>query len=111
MTNVARPTRIAVFILLILTWSCGPHPDWPGRYDAPIPENGTETVVLKLADGGKGSWTTPDGSVEFRWEARQDQLRLHMPAGGVVIGQRGADQSIRIQLPAIGDFDFRKTGP
>jgi len=96
----------AVFLVLIV--SCEDTEKLLGKYQADTNKNRqSANIFLELMDNGQGSWSTEEDSVSFKWEIRENEIWLHTKSGGVIVGKI-VGETIKITLPALGEYDFKK---
>lgn len=100
----------AVFLLLpalVLLFACGEEVQPKGVYHA---QGSAAAVSLELREGGKGIWVTEEEEVAFNWEVRDQELWLHTPAGGLIVGRFTPQGTLRIDLPGVGLLLFAHHG-
>ena len=94
---------------LVLTLSCNRERQlYTGTYllqEADKPEN-SETYI-QLKENGIGLWNTPDDEISFRWDAKDNEIRLHTKQGGVLIGKIQGD-NLEIVFPGSKIRHFKK---
>ena len=56
---------------------------------------------------GQGSWSIEEDNVSFKWEIRENEIWLHTKSGGVIVGKI-VGETIEINLPAAGEYYFKK---
>ena len=106
-------TLFVIFITLslMLTLSCNRERQlYTGIYllqKADKPES-SETYI-QLKENGIGLWNTPDDEVTFRWDVKDNEIRLHTKLGGVLIGKIHED-TLEIVFPGSKIRRFKKQG-
>lgn len=99
---------LLVCIVCAFALSCDSHERLAGTYEAQVPETSTQYgSYIELHEGGAGLWVSGDHEVEFKWEARNGELRLNTKGGGVLVG-RVNEGLIKIKLPGDRVMDFKK---
>ena len=105
------PERFLMMVLvfsLLLAMSCQDRGRLSGRYAAGGDENQDSlTISLELMANGQGSWSIEEDNVSFKWELRKGEIWLHTKSGGVIVGKI-VGETIKITLPALGEYDFKK---
>ena len=100
---------IFITLSLMVGLSCNRERQlYTGTYllqDADKPEN-VETYI-QLQANGIGLWNTPDDEVSFRWDARDNEIRLYTKQGGVLIGTIQGD-NLEIVFPGSKIRRFKK---
>ncbi len=103
--------KFQVFFLISMLFAfaagCSDTSDYSGKYQASNPDEEDTFVVLELKPGGKGVWTFDDEDAFFKWESRGKRIWLHTKTGGVITGNIEG-KNIRIELPGVGIFLFRR---
>ncbi len=67
-------------------------------------QNGKTEIILTLKDNGKGTWSTDQDEIQFKWSLRKGgKLWLHTREGGVIQGQI-RDGKITLALPGIDEL-------
>lgn len=97
-------------LLLTLAFSCERADRYVGMYLADgksLPEQ-TETYI-ELQEHGVGVWRVLDDEASFRWDVRDDEIRLHTKSGGVIVGKIQGD-ILEIALPGKSIQYFKKAG-
>ncbi|MBU1002958.1 MAG: hypothetical protein KKE73_10595 [Proteobacteria bacterium] len=94
-----------VVLVVLLTLGCSQVPDVPGTYSA---KNGAATVHLTLGDDGKGVWSTEGEDVPLTWQVKKGEVWLHTKSGGVLPGRISEGGVIRLELPGVGELEFRQ---
>ncbi|BBD07350.1 hypothetical protein [Desulfovibrio ferrophilus] len=97
--------NLCAVIVIALLLGCAQAPDIPGLYHA---QNGDAVVRLTLGEDGKGLWSTEDDDVPLTWEIKKGEVWLHTKSGGVLPGKIGDDGVIRLELPSVGNLEFRQ---
>ena len=106
-------TFVVIFITvsLLFTLSCNRERQlYTGTYlllEADKPE-GSETYI-QLKENGVGIWNTPDDEVSFRWDVKDNEIRLHTKLGGVLIGKIQED-ILEVVFPGSKIRRFKKQG-
>jgi hypothetical protein len=106
-------TFVVIFITvsLLFTLSCNRERQlYTGTYlllEADKPES-SETYI-QLKENGIGIWNTPDDEVSFRWDVKDNEIRLHTKLGGVLIGKIHND-TLEIVFPGSKIRRFKKQG-
>lgn len=106
-------TFFVIFITLsfVLTLSCNRERQlYSGIYllqEADKPES-SETYI-QLKENGIGLWNTPNEEVSFRWDVRDNEIRLHTKLGGVLSGKIHED-TLEIVFPGSKIRRFKKQG-
>jgi len=107
----APPRSLLVTVLiafLILMVSCGERERLVGKYQVDDNKSRRSQIIsLELMANGQGSWATDEDSVSFRWESRENEIRLHTKSGGHIEGKIVGD-TIEIILPSVGKYYFKK---
>jgi len=105
------PERFLMMVLvfsLLLAMSCQDKGRLSGRYAAGGDENQDSlTISLELMANGQGSWSIEEDNVSFKWEIRENEIWLHTKSGGVIVGKI-VGETIEINLPAAGEYYFKK---
>jgi len=105
------PERFLMMVLvfsLLLAMSCQDRGRLSGRYAAGGDENQDSlTISLELMANGQGSWSIEEDNVSFKWEIRENEIWLHTKSGGVIVGKI-VGETIEINLPAAGEYYFKK---
>ncbi len=97
---------LVVFVILML--SCEDSERLVGKYQAEAIESGESSLLfLELMPNGQGSWSTEEDNVSFKWEIRENAIRLHTKSGGVIIGKI-VGETIEINLPGVSEYCFKK---
>lgn len=103
-------TTWTLLLFLILFAGCENRSAFMGKYTAEGDEGGgVPTVVLELAEAGRGSWTAEGETVPFRWDSAGDEIRLHTKAGGIVQG-RLVGERLSVSLPGAILVRFQRNG-
>lgn len=103
-----RSSLINVFIaLLMLIVSCEGREQFTGKYRADTNNRQSHTILLELMADGRGSWSTAEDNVPFKWEIRKKEIWLHTKSGGVIVGKI-VGETIEIDLPSVGEYQFKK---
>ncbi len=106
MRRHSRVMLCGLALMVLLAAACGRESaGLLGSWSAAAPDG--STVILELAEGGRGTWTAADEAVEVRWSTTGGQLVLHTKAGGVLTG-RPLDAGWRFEVPGIGVLVFRR---
>jgi hypothetical protein len=67
-----------VVVMPMLLWHCSRHEDIIGNYHAvDADRQGRMSVTLELQANGKGLWSIETDNAPFRWDRRQNKIRLH----------------------------------
>jgi hypothetical protein len=66
-------------------------------------------TYIQLKENGIGIWNTPDDEVSFRWDVKDNEIRLHTKLGGVLIGKIH-DDTLEIVFPGSKIRRFKKQG-
>ena len=105
------PERFLMMVLvfsLLLAMSCQDRGRLSGRYAADVGKNRiSPTISLELMPNGQGSWSIEEDNVSFKWEIRENEIWLHTKSGGVIVGKI-VGETIEINLPAAGEYYFKK---
>ena len=64
-------------------------------------------IYIQLRENGIGTWNTPDDEVSFRWDVKDNEIRLHTKSGGVLVGKIQGD-TIEIVFPGLKIRRFNK---
>jgi hypothetical protein len=64
-------------------------------------------INLQLESNGRGSWTSEDDRIEFKWEAAGEEIRLHTRSGGIIQGKL-SQSGIEFVIPASDVIFFKK---
>jgi hypothetical protein len=64
-------------------------------------------IYIQLRENGIGTWNTPDDEVSFRWDVKNNEIRLHTRSGGVLVGKIQED-TIEIVFPGSKIRRFNK---
>ena len=64
-------------------------------------------IYIQLRENGIGTWNTPDDEVSFRWDVKDNEIRLHTKSGGVLVGKILGD-TIEIVFPGLKIRRFNK---
>lgn len=97
---------ILILAAVLLIYHCNRHENIAGKYRAV--DNGTHkhiTATLELKANGKGLWSIETDNAPFRWDLRQNTIRLHTRSGGVIEGTVD-HKTIQIALPGTGVILF-----
>jgi len=95
-------------LFLIFLVSCGPREKHEATFVCKKCEaSGKSDIYLELKENGHGVWKNVDEEVSFRWEVDDNELRLHLKLGGVIIGKMKR-RKIEISLPGTGPLTFKK---
>ena len=100
-----RNTFLVVLVGLIvaLTFSCYQGERYVGIYQsAEHPE-----IYIELKENGLGVWRQIDDEASFRWDVRDNEIRLHTKSGGVIIGKIKGD-TLNIALPGRSNRHFKR---
>ena len=102
---------IFVPLSLMFTLSCNKERQlYTGIYllqEADKPE--ISETYIQLKENGIGLWNTPDDEVSFRWDVKDNEIRLHTKLGGVLIGKI-QDDTLEIVFPGAKIRRFKKQG-
>ena len=102
---------IFIPLSLMFTLSCNRERQlYTGTYllqEADKPES-SETYI-QLKENGIGIWNTPDDEVSFRWDVKDNEIRLHTKLGGVLIAKI-QDDTLEIVFPGSKNWRFKKQG-
>ncbi len=80
-----------------------------GIYSAVNPNNTDSTIELILEPNSKkGQFKIADEVMDFKWEAKNNQLWLHTKTGGVLMGIIIDNQVIDMTLPGVGKLSLKK---
>jgi hypothetical protein len=60
--------------------------------------SGYSETCIELKKNGVGVWRVLDDEASFRWDAKDNEIRLHTKTGGVIIGKIQGD-TLEIALP------------
>ncbi|MBI4775120.1 MAG: hypothetical protein HY788_13260 [Deltaproteobacteria bacterium] len=105
-----RSMLLLICFVCAFALSCDSHERLAGTYEARVPESSTQDgAYFELKEGGAGLWVSGDQEVEFKWEARNAELRLNTRGGGVLVGRIKGDL-IEIKLPGAKVMVFKKKG-
>ncbi|MBN1930971.1 MAG: hypothetical protein JW786_05095 [Desulfobacterales bacterium] len=98
-------SSIITFLIIV---SCQPGRNIAGKYQEENPLDQDVLVVLSLTSDGKGSWSVDDETVSFKWKVHDDEIWLHTPSGGVIVGKLLQTDSIIVTLPGIKKIFLKK---
>ena len=100
---------VIVNILLLFTFSCIQVDRYSGKYLATEKEQSEQTeLFIELQEDGIGIWRALDDEVSFRWDVKNNQIRLHTKSGGVILGEIQGDHTFEIELPGHRVLNFKK---
>lgn len=80
---------IFITLSLVVTLSCNRElQQYTGTYllQGADKKESSETYI-ELRENGIGIWNTPDDEVSFRWDVKNNEIRLHTKSGGVLVGK------------------------
>ncbi|OGW36810.1 MAG: hypothetical protein A2Y97_06055 [Nitrospirae bacterium RBG_13_39_12] len=105
-----RNLLLIVFLglFLIFNLTCDQKDRFTGIYlikGEELSEN--PDTYIELKENGLGVWRVLDDEVSFRWDIRDNKLRLHIKSGGVVIGKIH-DDTLEIAMPGPKIMYFKK---
>jgi hypothetical protein len=99
---------MGLLIIVTMACSCSQRDTVAGKYEA-VSQTSEGRIIhaLELQADGKGFWSVDTDNVPFRWDLKDNTIRLHTQAGGVLQGtmDRG---SLGITLPGQGNIKFTK---
>jgi hypothetical protein len=99
-----------VVVMPMLLWHCSRHQDIIGNYHAvDADRQGRMSATLELQANGKGLWSIETDNAPFRWDRRQNKIRLHTPSGGVIEGTID-NRTIHLAIPGMGVIRFERDG-
>jgi len=104
-------SRVVLLLMLLplLVYRCTGHEQIAGTYQAVATgPQGDLSATLELNPDGKGLWSIETDNAPFRWDHNGNNIRLHTPSGGVIVGTIDA-ADIRIEIPGAGMITFRRT--
>ncbi|MCB2148930.1 MAG: hypothetical protein KQI81_20785 [Deltaproteobacteria bacterium] len=105
--SVIRVVFVAVVMPLLL-WQCGQQDNLVGNYHAAdAGPDGRISATLALEANGKGIWSIETDNAPFRWDVRQNKIRLHTQSGGVIEGTID-NGTIHIALPGMDVILFER---
>lgn len=95
--------------ILIITFSCDKKERYAGIY-LPKGEESPEQseTYIELKENGQGIWRIHNDEVSMRWSLKDNEIRLHTKAGGIVIGKIQGE-AIEITLPGRSITYFKKS--
>jgi len=64
-------------------------------------------IYIQLRENGIGTWNTPNDEVSFRWDVKNNEIRLHTKSGGVLVGKI-QENTIEIVFPGSKIRRFNK---
>ena len=106
-----KPVTGAVFLVLmmpLLFWQCDRHEEVVGKYNAVETSRDSRIpVTLELQANGKGLWSIETDNAPFRWDRKQNKIRLHTQSGGVIEGTMD-NETIQIAIPGMGVIIFKR---
>lgn len=86
-------------VLLTLALACERGHSYVGVYladEQPVPAQGK--IFIELKENGVGRWRVVDDEASFRWDVKDNEIRLHTRSGGVLVG-RIEEDIMQIALP------------
>lgn len=101
---------LPALLCLVLTFalSCDRADRYAGMYIAEGAETSEEPeTCIELKNSGQGVWRVLDDEASFRWDVRDNQIRLHTKPGGVIIGKIRGD-TLEVALPSRDTRYFKK---
>jgi len=107
---IKSATAVALLMLVIplLVWQCDRHEKIVGKYHAvDAGQDGRISATLALEANGKGLWSIETDNAPFRWEVKQNRIRLHTQSGGVVEGTIH-NETIQMPIPGMGVILFKR---
>ena len=96
-----------VVVMPLLFWQCGQQDNLVGKYHAAAGLDGRISATLALEANGKGIWSIETDNAPFRWDVRQNKIRLHTQSGGVIEGTID-NGTIHIALPGMDVILFER---
>ena len=89
--------------IVTLTFSCDQGDRYAGTYQSAEPPE----IYIELKENGLGVWRVIDDEASFRWDVRDNEIRLHTKSGGVIIGKIQGD-TLDIALPGRSNRHFKR---
>ncbi len=105
----AIPIRFIILLsgIIVMTAGCSDGDRLVGDYTAFHPGKDEVEVYLSLKADGRGSWVFEGEEALFNWEVKNDEIWLHTPSGGLIVGDINSN-ALHIVLPGVGGFTFTK---
>ncbi len=98
---------IGLFLIVII--ACDKKERYAGVYRAQEGElQKPSEIYIELKENGQGVWRVNDDEVSFNWNFNKNEVRLHIKAGGIIIGNI-SDDTLAISLPGSKMRYFKKT--
>ena len=96
---------------LLLCSACAKEEHFVGTYQY-MPPPGKRSPELpkfyvELKEGGKGVRWVDDKKVYFNWVVKNNEIRVHTKAGGVIVGKLQGD-TLLAEFPGKVVFRFKK---
>ena len=99
---------LLALVMPLLFWQCDRQESLLGKYhagDAGLDRRISATLTLEA--NGKGMWSIETDNAPFRWDVRQNKIRLHTQSGGVIEGTVD-NGTIRIAMPGMDVILFHR---